>query len=108
MFLILIILTAILGFGVIVYAYCKTRDPFHPIILTVPMFLVLYVCLPLKLLYDGHLEDFLTDQELEIVPTDQSTWSFKLLSRLFADVFKAKSTHSSTPWTCLQTYLQRF
>jgi hypothetical protein len=66
MFLTPVILIALLGLGVIACACGKICDSFHPIILAVPMFIFLYVCLPLKPLY-GHPEDFLIDKEFENV-----------------------------------------
>jgi hypothetical protein len=47
-----------------IYAYIRTRDPFHPLLLTGPMFAYLYVILPLQLQRSGDLSAFFSEGEL--------------------------------------------
>lgn len=64
MFLGLIILTALLALRAMTLAYYRTRDLFHPLVITVPMLLSLYVFLPLKLLNNDVLTMFFADGDL--------------------------------------------
>ena len=53
--------------GAMMLAFRRTRDPFHPLIFCVPMFLVLYVFLPLGLNSDGALSNYFSDDWLQFV-----------------------------------------
>lgn len=67
MFLVLIILTGLIAARALVLAYHRSRDIFHPLVITLPMIVALYVLLPLKLYYDGSLTSFFSEQDLLFV-----------------------------------------
>lgn len=61
---ILVIFTGLIAAGALVVAYNRTRDIFHPLVITAPMLLALYVFLPLKLSSEDALATFFTEQDL--------------------------------------------
>jgi len=67
MFLILVVLTALVALVSFWLIYRKTKDIFHPLMFLVPMFLSLYVFLPLKLFNENALSTFFSDGELVYV-----------------------------------------
>lgn len=62
-----IILTALFAVWAAIVAYHRTRDLFHPLIITVPMILAFYVFLPLKLLNADALTSFFSDDDLVFI-----------------------------------------
>lgn len=67
MYLLLVGTTGLVTLLALIVAYRRTRDSLHPLVLICPMFLALYVLLPLKLLNDDELSSFLTDSQLVFV-----------------------------------------
>ena len=65
----LIAATAVVTLLAFFVAYHRTKDSFHPLVLICPMFLALYVLLPVKLLYDDDFSFFLTNSQLVFVQT---------------------------------------
>src|SRR5467141_911908 len=65
----LIAATAVVTLLAFFLAYHRTKDSFHPLVLICPMFLALYVLLPVKLLYDDDFSFFLTNSQLVFVQT---------------------------------------
>jgi hypothetical protein len=66
-FVILISVTALVLIGMFVIVYRKVRDPFHPLVIIIPMFAALYVFLPVKMVYEGTFHGFFSNEELEFV-----------------------------------------
>ncbi len=67
MYLTLTILTGVIASGSMAWAYYRTRDTFHPLVLMAPMLLALYVFVPLKLWTEDSLSIFFTVEQLEFV-----------------------------------------
>ncbi len=63
MLLILIWLTVALVAGWTLYAYSTSGDIFHPLILTLPMYLFIYGYMPLNLIETGELFSYVTEDQ---------------------------------------------
>jgi oligosaccharide repeat unit polymerase len=61
--------TAVVILVALLLAYRRTGDSLHPLVLICPMFLAMYVLLPVKLLYDEDFGFFLTNSQLVFAQT---------------------------------------
>ena len=50
--------------GFLMQAYRRFGDPFHPVVLLAPMFVILYVLLPAYILFQGDLQRYLSPGEV--------------------------------------------
>ena len=67
MFEILLWITAIIALGGAFYAYCGSRDVFHPLIFLSPMMVFLYCWMPMKLDASGGLDGYFQRDQLVFV-----------------------------------------
>jgi hypothetical protein len=61
MFEALVCITGGVLLAAMVGSYWRTRDPFHPLVYFVPMFLYIYVVMPARMLHQGSLHHFFPD-----------------------------------------------
>src|SRR5437016_2538984 len=80
MFPTLVWLVLAIAAGGVAYAYKKTGDPFHPLVIMLPMFAFLYFWMPFRLQREGGLFDWIDPDQLIFV---QSLNVLGILSFIF-------------------------